>query len=133
MEGRIEKDEIEGWIKENTLVKTLLDKSGLDKSIFKALLLYYWREEVTFKELARNLGIKKPGAWKRWRKGLDSVIQAFYTIELAVYAGVLDPEIVQLLTEDLQDYVELSKGKGDPEEIRDRIEKRMVEMKKQGF
>lgn len=130
-EGEINK--VEEWIEENRLARALIEKSGLDKGVLKTLLLYYWSEDVTFEDLAQRLDLKKPGAWKRWRKGLDAITQSFYTIELAVYSGILDAETAKLLAEDLQDYVELTKEGGDIEAIRDRLEKRMVELRRQGF
>ncbi|KXA99743.1 hypothetical protein AKJ48_01810 [candidate division MSBL1 archaeon SCGC-AAA261O19] len=133
MEPKDEVNKVEEWIEENPLARVLLEKSGLDKGVLKTLLLYYWSEDVTFEGLAQRLDLKKPGAWKRWRKGLDTIIQSFYTIELAVYSGILDAETAKLLAEDLQDYVELTEEEGDLEAIRDRLEKRMVELKGQGF
>lgn len=123
-------DNIENWIEENDLARLLLKESKIDKGVFKALLLYYWSEDIKFEDLGRELDLKKPGAWKRWRKGLDTIIKSFYTIELAIYSGILDIEIAELLTEDLRDYIKIMKEEGDIGKIRDRLEKRMIKLKR---
>jgi hypothetical protein len=121
---------VDEWIRDNPLSQALLEGSHLEPEILKALLLYYWGEDMTFEKMARKLKIKRPGAWKRWRKGLDAIMRSFYTIELAIYAGVLDEKTAKILVRDLEDYVELAQGGKDLKGVRDRIEKRMVEMKK---
>ncbi|MBC7219058.1 MAG: hypothetical protein H5T49_02845 [Hadesarchaea archaeon] len=55
-------------------------------------------------------------------------MRSFYTIELAIYSGILDRETAEILIDDLIDYNELAKGAGNVEEIRDRIERRMVQL-----
>ncbi|MDI6820265.1 MAG: hypothetical protein QMC89_05115 [Candidatus Hodarchaeaceae archaeon] len=94
------------------------------------MLLFYWGDGVTFEKLAEELRIQRPGAWKRWRKGLNAIIRSFYTIELAIYAGILDAEIAEILAQDLQGYASLVRDKGDLEELRDGIEERMVRLTK---
>lgn len=133
MNGGNEIDEVEAWIQENPLAKSLLEKSHLDMDTLRAILLYYWNEEISFEELAKKLNLKRPGAWKRWKKGLDSVMRSFYTLELAIYAGVLEIEVVELLAEELLDYIKLARGGEDIDEIRDRLEKRMAEMEERGL
>lgn len=115
---------------ENLLARALLERSHLDEKTFKAMLLSYWSEGTTFRELAERLHIQKPGAWKRWRKGKDAVMRSFYTLELAVYAGVLDVETAELMADDLFDYVSLARSEGDLDELRDRIERRMLQFAK---
>lgn len=117
-------------MKKHPLHRALQEKSYLKKEILEAMLLFYHGEDVTFEKIAKKLGIQKPGAWKRWRKGADAVMRSFYTIELAVCAGVLEPETAELLAQDLMDYASLSRGEGDASELRDRIEERMVKLAK---
>lgn len=130
MENPNETEEIEEWIEENSLTQALLKKSSLRKSELKALLLYFQSEDKSFRDLASELGINRSGAWKRWKKGYDKIIESFYTLELAVYGGILDPEATKLLTEDLEDYLRLAHRKGDIEAIQAQLEKRMAEMEK---
>jgi hypothetical protein len=58
-------------------------------------------------------------------------MRSFYTIELAIYAGVLEAETAEVLVDDLLDYTSLSRGEGNVEELRDRIERRMVQLAKE--
>jgi hypothetical protein len=55
-------------------------------------------------------------------------MRSFYTIELAIYAGVLESGTAEVLIDDLLDYVSLSRGEGNVDELRDRIERRMVQL-----
>ncbi len=130
MAKKSDKIGVDEWIRDTPLSRALLERSHLEPEVLKTLLLYYWSEDITFEKMARKLGIKRPGAWKRWRKGLDAIMRSFYTIELAIYAGVLDEKTAKILVRDLEDYVGLAQGGKDLEGLRDRIEKRMVEMKK---
>lgn len=123
----------EKWLRENKLAQVLLEKSNLDEKILKTMLLYYWSEGATFEELAEKLRIQRPGAWKRWKKGRGTIMRSFYTVELAIYAGILEVETAELLVDDLVDYIGLARGGEDLSELRDRIEKRMVEMKRRGI
>jgi len=120
----------EKWLRENLLARALLERSHLDEKTLKTMLLHYWSEGATFEELARRLRMQRPGAWKRWQRGRGAIMRSFYTIELAVYAGVLEAETAELMVDDLLDYVTLSRGEGDLDELRDRIERRMVELTK---
>lgn len=120
----------EKWLRENLLAQALLERSNLDKNMLKTMLLHYWADKVTFEELANQLGIQRPGAWKRWRKGRDIIMRSFYTLELAIYSGILETEIAEILADDLQDYISLAKEEADLEELRDRIEERMVRLAK---
>ncbi len=120
----------EKWLRENLLARALLERSHLDEKTLKTMLLHYWSEGATFEELAERLRVQRPGAWKRWRRGRDAIMRSFYTIELAVYAGVLETETAELMVDDMLDYVTLSRGEGDLDELRDRIERRMVELTK---
>lgn len=120
----------EKWLSENLLARALLERSHLDEKTLKTMLLHYWSEGATFEELAKKLRMQRPGAWKRWRTGRDTVMRSFYTIELAVYAGILEAETAELMVDDLLDYVTLSRGEGNLDELRDRIERRMVELTK---
>lgn len=124
---------IEDWIEENPLGNTLLKKSSIRKKELEAILLYFSSEDVSFNDLATELGINRSGAWKRWKKGYDKIIESFYTLELSVYAGILDPEAIEFLTEDLRDYLRLARGEGNIEDIRDRLEKRMAQLEKAGL
>ena len=120
----------ERWLRESLLARVLLERSHLDEKTLKTMLLYYWNRNATFEELAKRLRIKRPGAWKRWQRGRDAIMRSFYTLELAIYAGVLEAETAELLLGDLQDYSSLAQGEGDLGELRDRIEKRMVQLTK---
>jgi len=120
----------EKWLQENLLARALLERSHLDEKTLKTMLLHYWSEGATFEELAKRLRMQRPGAWKRWRIGRDSIMRSFYTIELAVYAGILEAETAELMVDDLLDYVTLARGEGNLDDLRDRIERRMVELTK---
>jgi hypothetical protein len=120
----------EKWLRENLLARALLERSHLDEKMLKTMLLYYWSEGATFEELAERLRIQRPGAWKRWRRGRDAIMRSFYTLELAIYAGILEAETAELMIDDLLDYVSLARGEGDLDELRDRIERRMVQLGK---
>lgn len=125
-------EEIEEWIEESPLAQALLEKSNLKKEEMKALMLYFRDEDISFDDLASELGMGRSGAWKRWKKGYEKIIQSFYTLELAVYGDILDAEATKLLVEDLRDYLRLAHQEGDTEAIRSRLEKRMTEMEKRG-
>ncbi|KXA88885.1 hypothetical protein AKJ57_06170 [candidate division MSBL1 archaeon SCGC-AAA259A05] len=120
--------EIDEWIEENPLSQALLKKSSLKKGELKALLLYFGKEDISFKDLASELGINRSGAWKRWKRGYNKIIESFYTLELAAYSGILEPEVTELLTEDLRSYLEMVREDEDLEVIRERIERRMAEL-----
>jgi hypothetical protein len=120
----------EKWLKSNKLAKFLLEKSDLSHEELKTMLLYYWSGGTTFEDLARKLRIQRPGAWKRWRRGLDTIMRSFYTLELAMYAGILDSEIADIISQDLQDYASLTREEGGLEEIQSRIEERLLKLKK---
>jgi len=120
----------EKWLKGDRLAQFLLEKSDLSREELKTMLLYYWSGGTTFEDLARKLSIQRPGAWKRWRRGLDTIMRSFYTLELAMYASVLDPEIADIVSQDLQDYASLAREEGGLEEIQSRIEERMLKLKK---
>lgn len=128
MRIREEVEEIEKWIEGNSLAKALIKKSKLKKEELKALMVYFTVEDVTFEDLASEMDINRSGAWKRYKKGFEKIIQSFYTVELAAYSGVLDPKVTEMLAEDLTDYVRLLQGEGDIEAIRARLEKRMAVM-----
>ncbi len=116
------------WAEKDKLAKVLLQKSHLSPENFKALLLYYWKRDTTFEELGKRLGVQRSGAWKRWRKGVDAILRSFYTIELGIYSGVLEPEVAEFLLQDLQDYLSLLKEGESASKIRDKIELRMLKM-----
>ncbi len=122
------KPKADSWLKGNLLARVLLERSHLDEKTIKAMLLYYWTDDATFEDIAKKLKIKRPGAWKRWKRGQNAVMRSFYTIELAIYAGILEKETAEVLIDDLLDYNELAKGAGNVDEIRDRIERRMVQL-----
>ncbi|MCS7131762.1 MAG: hypothetical protein NZ934_03420 [Hadesarchaea archaeon] len=130
MQEGLDASRVEKWLKDNPLCQVLQKRSHLNLDVFKTLLLFYWSEDVTFEKLANELKIQRPGAWKRWKKGLETIVRSFYTLELAIYAGILDPEIAEILVQDLQDYASLARGEGKMEELRDRIEERMVKLSK---
>ncbi len=123
-------DDIESWIEENKFANALLKKSSLKKGELKALMIYFREEDISFSDLSSKLGINRSGAWKRWKKGQDKIIESFFTLELAVYSGVLEPEAIEHFVEDLQDYLKLTHEKGDKEAIRTRLEKRMAKLEK---
>jgi len=121
---------VEKWLR-SPFVRTLLELSHLDERILKTMLLYHWGGDgITFEKIARRMNIGQPGAWKRWRRGRDAIIRSFYTLELAIYAGVLEPEVAELLAQDLQDLAALARAEGDLEELRRRIERRALELLK---
>jgi hypothetical protein len=120
----------EKWMKSNRLAQFLLEKSDLSREELKTMLLYYWSGGTTFEDLAQKMRIQRPGAWKRWRRSLDIIMRSFYTIELAMYAGILDSEIADIISQDLQDYASLAREEGGLEEIQSRIEERMVKLRK---
>lgn len=125
--------EIEEWINENPLAEALLKKSSLKKEELKTLMIYFRSEDISFGDIASEFDINRSGIWKRWKKGYEKIIRSFYTLELAVYGGILDPEATKLLTKDLQDYLRLAYERGDIEAIRERLERRMTEMEKRGI
>jgi hypothetical protein len=118
----------EKWLRENLLARELLKRSHINEKTLKALLLHSWSEGATFEEIAKRLNVQQPGAWKRWQRGRDAVMRSFYTIELAIYAGVLEAETAEVLIDDLLDYMSLARGEGNVDELRDRIERRMVQL-----
>jgi hypothetical protein len=120
----------EKWLKGNRLAQFLLEKSDLSREELKTMLLYYWSGGTTFEDLAQKMRIQRPGAWKRWRRSLDTIMRSFYTLELAMYAGILDSEIADIVSQDLQDYASLAREEGGLEAIQSRIEERMVKLKK---
>jgi len=119
----------EKWLSDNPLARALLERSNLNERILKTLLFHYWGKGSTFEELAERLNIQQPGAWKRWKRGRDAIMRSFYTLELAIYAGILDAETADLLAQDLRDYAALARGE-DIEDLRNRIEERLVRMAK---
>ncbi|MEW6222962.1 MAG: hypothetical protein AB1476_06670 [Candidatus Hadarchaeota archaeon] len=123
-----EKTSPEEWLRGDLLARELLKRSGLDEQTLKALLLHGADDKVTFEEIAKKLKIQQPGAWKKWKRGNDLVTRSFYTLELAVYSGILDSKVAQFMADDLTDYADLARGAGDLESLRDRIERRMVQI-----
>jgi len=124
----------EKWLRENLLARVLLERSHLNEKSLKALLLHSWSKGATFEEISKRLRIGQPGAWKKWKRGRDMLMRSFYTIELAIYAGILDVETAEFIIDDLLDYVSLARGEGNVEEIRDRIERRMAQLaQRSGF
>ncbi|MEM2878567.1 MAG: hypothetical protein QXG10_03350 [Candidatus Hadarchaeales archaeon] len=121
-------EKAERWLKENLLARVLLERSHFKEKTLKALLLHSWSEDATFQDISRRLRIGQPGAWKQWKRGREVLMRSFYTIELAIYAGIIDLETAEFMIDDLLDYTSLARGEGDPEEIRDRIEKRMTQL-----
>ncbi len=126
-----EETEIGTWIKENALAKALLEKSNLKKGELKALMLNFQKEDSTFQEISDKLDINRSAAWKRYKKGYDKIIESFFTLELAVYSGILETKTIQHFVQDLQDYLKLAHQTGDKEAIRARLEKRMAKLEKQ--
>lgn len=122
------KAQVEKWLKDNPLANALLKRSHFDRKVLETMLLFYWTEDITFERLAKQMKIQKSGAWKRWRKGLDIILASFYTLELAIYAGILDAEVAGMLAKDLEDYVSIAHGEEDLDVLRERIEKRMLEL-----
>lgn len=125
--GLVKGHGLRGWLQKSPLAQELLSLSHLDKRTLEALVLYS-RSETTFERVAQALGIQRSGAWKRWRRGRDAIMRSFYTLELAIYAGVLEPEVAELLAQDLQDLAALARAEGDLEELSRRIEKRIREL-----
>ncbi|MDI6884002.1 MAG: hypothetical protein QMD00_02520 [Hadesarchaea archaeon] len=121
----------EKWLRDNLLAQALLERSHLDEKTLRTMLFHYWSEDASFEEISKMLRIQQPGAWKRWRRGEDMVRRSFYTIELAIYAGILETETAELMVDDLLDYISLARGEGNVDELRDRIERRMVQLAKE--
>lgn len=109
-------------------MQELLKRSHLKERTFKALLLREWSEDATFGEIAGRLRLNQPGAWKCWKRGREAIIRSYITLKLAIHAGLLDPETVDLLTYDLIDYSTVLRGEGDREEILHRIERRTLDL-----
>lgn len=115
-------------IEDTLFIKELLKRSYLKKRAFRALLFKSRNPELTFEEISKKLGVKQPAAWKCWKKGRDAIFKAFFTLKIAIHAGLLDINVVDLLIEDLQDYRLLLTGAATEEETRDRIERRTLEL-----
>ncbi|MEM0359106.1 MAG: hypothetical protein QXG22_03730 [Candidatus Hadarchaeales archaeon] len=79
-----------------------------------------------FEEIGLKVGMGRSGAWKRWKRGKDNLVRAFYTLELALYLGLLEEEIAQLMFDDLADYLDLLRGKKTLQEVQENMQKRMV-------
>jgi hypothetical protein len=118
----------EAWLHENLLAQELLKLSHLKEKTFRALLYHSWSKDSTFDEIAKRLKIQQPGAWKCWQRGNDSIMRSFFTLKLALYAGILDLETAQLIIDDLLDYISLKQGEIEEEEFRDRVERRMIDL-----
>lgn len=118
----------ERWFRDNLFVQTLLARSYLSPQNFKALLFKSWAPDATFEEIARKLRINQPGAWKCWKRGRESIVRSYLTLKIAIHAGLLDAEVVDLLLDDLLDYRSLLRGEGDREEILYRIERRTLQL-----
>ena len=73
------------------------------------------------------MGMGRSGVWKRWRRGVESLRRAFYTLELALYLGLLEEETAELVLEDLSDYLDLRRGRKTPEEVRENLQRRMLQ------
>lgn len=129
--SREELAQAEKWLRENLLAQELLKRSHLDEKTLRPMLYHSRSGDATFEEISRALHIQQPGAWKRWRRGQEMVRRSFFTVELAIYAGVLDADTAEFIVDDLVDYISLVRGQGDVEELRDRIERRMVQLAKE--
>lgn len=121
----------EKWLRENLLAQELLKRSHVKEKTLRAMLMHSWSRDATFEEIAKRLKIQQPGAWKLWYRGRDAIMRSFYTIELAIYAGILEAETAEVLIDDLLDYTSLARGEGNVDELRDRIERRMVQLAKE--
>ena len=124
---------VDNWLRGNKLARWLLKRSKLSPKTFRALLLHAKTEDATFEDIAERLRMQRPGAWKCWKKGKNEVTHSFNTILLAIYAGVIDVETAEFLVDQLADFIGLSRGGEDASEIRDKIEKRMVQMRRRGM
>lgn len=113
-------------IKNSPLVKILLKNSFFDEKTLQTLLLYYLGKARNFEEIGLKVGMGRSGAWKRWKRGKDNLVRAFYTLELALYLGLLEEEIAQLMFDDLADYLDLLRGKKTLQEVQENMQKRMV-------
>lgn len=120
-------------IKSSPLIKILLKNSYLDEKTLQILLLYYLGGAKSFEEMGRRMGMGRSGVWKRWRRGKESLVRSFYTLKLALYLGLLEEEIAQLVLEDLTDYLDLQRGRKTPQEVREGMEKRMVMALRKGL
>jgi len=115
-------------VERSLFISELLKRSYLKKRTFRALLLKSRNPELTFQEIARRLGVQQPAAWKCWKKGRDAVLRAFFTLKVAIHAGLLDLDTIDLLLEDLQDYHLYLSGGATLDEVRYRIERRTLEL-----
>lgn len=113
-------------VKNSSLVRILLKNSLFDEKTLQTLLLYYLEKAQNFEEIGRRVGMGRSGAWKRWKRGRENLIRAFYTLELALYLGLLEEEIAQLMLDDLTDYLDLLRGRKTPQEVQESMQKRMV-------
>ncbi len=123
----------EKWMKNNKLARVLLKRSRLDEKTLRAAVLHASSEDASFEEIAERLRMQKSGAWKRWKRGRDEVLRSFNTILLAVYAQLIPLEAAEFLVDQLTDYIAFSRGGEDRAEVRDRIEKRMAQMRRRGI
>ncbi len=113
-------------VKKSPLAKILLKKSLLDEKTLQILLLYYSERARSFEEIARKVNMGRSGAWKRWKRGKERLMRAFYTLELALYLGLLEEEIAELVLEDLADYLDMRKGRKTPLEVQENLQRRML-------
>ncbi len=118
----------ESKVEESLFVRELLKRSYLKKRHFRALLLRSRNPELTFEEISRKLGVQQSAAWKCWKKGRDAIFRAFFTLKVAIHAGLLDLDTVDLLLDDLRDYHLLLSGGATLDEVRSRIERRTLEL-----
>lgn len=113
-------------VKNSPLAKILLKKSLFDEKTLQILLLYYSERARSFEGIAKKMGMGRSGVWKRWKRGKESLMRAFYTLELALYLGLLEEEIAQLVLEDLADYLDMRKGKKTAQEVQENLQRRML-------
>lgn len=113
-------------MKKSPLAKILLEKSLLDEKTLQILLLYYSGEGQSFEEIARKTGMGRSGVWKRWKRGKEILMRSFYTLELALYLGLVEEEIARLVVEDLSDYLAMKKGEKTLQETRENLQRRML-------
>lgn len=113
-------------LKKSPLMKILLERSLFDEKTLQILLLYYSEKATSFEEIGKRVGMGRSGVWKRWRRGRRDLERAFCTLRLALYLGLLDDEAAGFLLEDFKDYLELRRGERTVEEVKERLERRML-------
>ncbi|MFN4133571.1 MAG: hypothetical protein ACK4GQ_04295 [Candidatus Hadarchaeales archaeon] len=118
----------EAWLKKDLMAQKLLEMSHLKKETLLPLMYYMQENDITFDKIAKKMKISQPNAWKRYHRAKNEILRSFYTLKLALHAGVLDEKVADLIKDDLLDYLGLLRNEVDEHEAKYRMEKRMIEL-----